>query len=89
MALDLLPTADNYFLNELKASCDLRGGVSKDNVIRTAILSEVHDCPDMLRFCAPFFSRPTSIVFREEMNGPSLNLSIQICSLNCWCYAAS
>ena len=57
IAFDLLPLADKYALDELKAACEdiVRSLLTVDNVIQTIILADLHHCPDLFRFCLSLF----------------------------------
>ena len=57
IALDLIPFADKYLLEGLKAACELslQRVVSSDNLIETIVLAHVHRCPDLFKFCVPLF----------------------------------
>jgi len=57
IAMELLPVADKYALNELKQSCInvIRRQPTAENIVTIMLLADQHHCPDLIRFCAPFF----------------------------------
>ena len=57
IAFDLIPFAEKYLLEDLKAACEvaLRPVISKDDVIQALILAHVHRCSNLFKFCIPLF----------------------------------
>jgi len=57
VAIRLLPLADKYLLGELKQLCDtaIRRILSAENVAEVLRVADAHDCPDLFKYCVPFF----------------------------------
>ena len=57
IAMDLLPIADKYAVEELKRSCDLaiRRNLSAKNIVQVMRLAEDYHCPDLFQYAAPVF----------------------------------
>lgn len=57
IAIELLPLADKYLLDELKQLCDLaiRRNLSVDNIAEVLRIADDHDCSDLFIYCVPFF----------------------------------
>lgn len=57
IAIELLPLADRYGLDELKELCAsaLQQEVTEDNVIDILLLAETLHLPELVRYCAPLF----------------------------------
>ena len=57
IAMDLLPIADRYEVDQLKKMCEaaIRRNLSVENVIDALLLAEVHDCKFLMASCIPLF----------------------------------
>lgn len=58
-AFDLLPLAEKYALDDLKAACEIaiRSLVTVDNVISTIVLADRHHSRELFRHCLPLFKK--------------------------------
>lgn len=68
IAEDLLPLAEMYALNDLKAACvdTIRSSVTVENVIRTIVLADLHQCPELFRHCLPLFKENAEYLKTKE-----------------------
>ena len=68
IAQDLLPLAEMYALDELKAACvdTIRSSVTVENVIRTIVLADLHQCPELFRHCLPLFKENAEYLKTKE-----------------------
>ena len=57
IAIELLPVADKYILDELKELCDLaiRRILSPENVVNVLQIANKHNCFDLFVYCLPLF----------------------------------
>ena len=57
IAIKLLPLADKYLLSELKQLCvtAIRRVLSVENITEVLQIADDHDCPDLFKYCVPFF----------------------------------
>ena len=62
IALELLPVASKYGVDELKTLCDhaIRRILSADNVVDILSLAEANGCPDLCLYCLPVFKANAS-----------------------------
>ena len=68
VAIKLLPLADKYLLDELKQLCDsaIRRILSVENIAEVLRVADDHDCPDLFKYCVPFFKANVQILTRSS-----------------------
>ena len=68
IAIELLPVADKYLLNELKQWCDLaiRRNLSVENVAEVLRIADDCGCSDLFKFCVPFFKANVKDLKRSD-----------------------
>jgi len=59
IAMDLLPIADRYEVQELTDMCvtAIRRNLSVENVIESLVLAETYNCENLLNSCVPLFKK--------------------------------
>ena len=87
IAMELLPVADKYAVDELKALCDsaIRQTLTADNVVQVLHLAENHYCPDLFEFCVPLFKANINTLDKPQLGSltadPKLLLKLlKVCS---------
>ena len=83
IAVQLLPLADKYLLDELKQLCDsaIRRILSVDNIAEVLRVADDHDCPDLFKYCVPFFKANVEDALKPiSLNQPLLEKLLKACS---------
>ena len=71
IAMELLPLADRYELEELKLMCEsvIDSHLTVDNVIQVLLLADRHNCPKLTKLCIPLFKANISYLKGKESWG--------------------
>jgi len=74
IAIQLLPLADKYLLSELKQLCDtaIRRILSVENIAEVLRIANDHNCPDLFKYCVPFFKANVKVVLKPSSLSQSL-----------------
>jgi hypothetical protein len=80
-AMELLPLADKYGLDDLKPYCEaaICRNVSAENVIEVLRLADMHNCTDLFEYASPIFKENLKGRLEKESKEFLAKL-LQICS---------
>ena len=70
VCLDLIPMADEYLVEDLKAACELlacsEDVVTSSNVLDALLVAHRSNCDTLFRFCVPIFTASKSALMGSE-----------------------